>query len=93
VLNSFNSWKFTFLDPVHEFSWATLLVTNFVDFFIEENALCLLDHPFEFPPVFYMSKLLVCVKVFMIVFISPYFSNVYILEILMQVLLILMASI
>ena len=52
MLNGFDGWKFMFLNLVHEFSWATLLVSNFVDFLIKKNALCLLDYLFEFLPVF-----------------------------------------
>ena len=36
VLDSFNSWKFPFLDPVHKFLWTFLFVQNFLYFTIKK---------------------------------------------------------
>ena len=38
-LNRFNSWELLFLDPIHKFPWAILLIGDFSDFVIEKDML------------------------------------------------------
>jgi len=52
VLNGFNHGELSFLDPVHELLWTTLLVSNLINFFIKEVAFYFLDCSFEFILVF-----------------------------------------
>ena len=47
--------KFSLLDPIHQFPWASTLVRGFVDFIIEERSLGILDRQFERLPVFVAS--------------------------------------
>jgi len=36
VLDNFNSWELSFVDPVHEFPWAMTFVGNFLNFLVKE---------------------------------------------------------
>jgi len=38
-LNRFNSWELLFLDPIHKFPWAILLIGDFGDFVIGKDML------------------------------------------------------
>ena len=60
VLDGFDSRKFSLLDPVHQLSWTTTFVRDFLDFVIEEQSLGILDHRFERFPIFAASFRPVC---------------------------------
>ena len=62
VFNGLNHRKFSLLDPIHQFPWASTLVRDFVDFIIEERSLRILDHQFERLPVFVTSFQPVCTE-------------------------------
>ena len=75
ILDGFNSWKFSFLDPVHKLPRAIIFVGNFVNSFIKKKVIfCLLDYSFESFPVFQLFGLLICIKIPITIIIPPSFG-------------------
>ena len=62
MFNGLNCRKFSLLDPIHQFPWASTLVHDFVDFIVEECSLGILDRQFERLPVFVTSLQPVCTE-------------------------------
>ena len=62
VFNGLNRRKFSLLDLIHQFPWASTLVRDFVDFIVEEHSLGILDRQFERLPVFATSLQPVCTE-------------------------------
>jgi len=86
VLNSFSSGELSFLDPVHELSWTTSLVGNFINFTIKEILFHFLDSSSEFLLIIQTSQMLVSIKVSVTIIIPPDFEmpcNVDFLGVLM----------
>ena len=56
VLDSFGSWEFSFLDPVHKFPRASTLVHNFLNLAIEESPFSFSSSQLEDLPGFMTSR-------------------------------------
>ena len=73
VLNSFNGWKFSLLNPIYEFP-RSILLNNFVDFVIEEFVFSSSNHFFENLPIFKTLRLSVFVKIPITIIVPPCFG-------------------
>jgi len=51
VFDGFGCWKFSFLDPIYKFPRASTLVSDFLNFVIEERSLRFFDSQFEGFPI------------------------------------------
>jgi len=71
ILDSFDCWKFAFLDLIHKFPWATFFVHNFFNFVIKERPFQILDHVFEATPIFEASRVSVSIKRKLAVIVLP----------------------
>ena len=55
VFDSLSSWKFPFLDPVYQLSWATAFICDFLNFVVKKGLLGVFNCLFECLPVFTTS--------------------------------------
>jgi len=55
VVDSLNSGEFPSLDPVHQLSWASTSICDFLNFVIKEGSLDVFDCLLELLPVFETS--------------------------------------
>jgi len=51
IFDGFGRREFSFLDPIHKFPRASTLVSDFLNFVIEERSLCFFDSQFEGFPI------------------------------------------
>jgi len=51
VFDSFNNRKFTFVDPVHKFSWTPFFVGDFLNLVVKEGTFSALDCFLELFPI------------------------------------------
>ena len=72
VLNSFDCQKLTLFDPVHEFSWIAILVSNFLNFLVEKVAFGLFDSALENFPIFDLLWNPILLQISMTILILPY---------------------
>ena len=51
MVDGFGGREYTSLDPVHQLSWTTTLIRNFLDFVVKERSLGVFDTLLEFLPI------------------------------------------
>ena len=71
MLDSFDSRKLVFINPIHEFLWTSSFVRDFLNFLVKEESFGILDYSFELLPIFDMFGQLIFFKVSIILFIPP----------------------
>ena len=79
ILNSFNSWKLVFSDPIYEFLWPTILISNFLNFQVKKIVFGFLNCALELFPIFNLFRLSIVLQVSVIIIIPPclgIFSNI-----------------
>ena len=74
ILNSFDGQKLGFSNPIHEFSWPTILISNFLNFQAEKIAFDFLNYTLELFSIFNPFKLSIVLQVSMTTIIPPYFG-------------------
>ena len=69
ILNSFNSWKLVFSDPIYEFLWPTILISNFLKFQVKKIVFGFLNYTFKLFPIFNLFRLSIILQVSVIIII------------------------
>ena len=79
ILNSFDGQKLGFSNSIHDFSWPTILISNFLNFQVEKIIFGFLNYTLELFPIFNLFRLFIVLQVSMTTIIPlcfEVFSNI-----------------
>jgi len=71
VLDSFNSRKLVFVNPIHEFSWASFFVGDFLNLEVKEGIFGSLDYILELLPILNTFGYPILLKILAVLCIPP----------------------